>query len=204
MSTPPFGKSSESRVSTLAAPVSTECAVESSPEHQLTFYKRTLPNPPCIDFSSVEGDEFPQCEDFLHCTSAVRWSWLAALSRRFIVSGNPRLHAAMAMEYMQACSGDLHGDLQLMFDIHVNFAMCCAGKQVFQEALIAGHMNGFFKLIQQFTTQAEPAFCGISSLVQVMNALDVDPKRTWKGVWRWYSEDMLDCCKPLDEIKKVR
>ena len=65
-------------------------------------------------------------------------------------------------------------------------------------------MNGFFKLIQQFTTQAEPAFCGITSLVQVMNALEVDPRRTWKGAWRWYSEDMLDCCKSLDEIKKVR
>lgn len=75
---------------------------------------------------------------------------------------------------------------------------------VFQEALAAGHMNGFFKLIQQFTTQAEPAFCGVSSLVQVMNALEVDPKRTWKGAWRWYSEDMLDCCKPLAEIERVR
>ena len=65
-------------------------------------------------------------------------------------------------------------------------------------------MNGFFKLIQQFTTQGEPAYCGISSLVQVMNALEIDPKRTWKGAWRWYSEDMLDCCRPLDEVRKVR
>ena len=91
-----------------------------------------------------------------------------------------------------------------------HFASCAlreaphAGKQIFQEALAAGHMHGFFKLIQQFTTQAEPAFCGVSSLVQVMNAMEVDPKRIWKGAWRWYSEDMLDCCKPLHEIERVR
>jgi glutathione gamma-glutamylcysteinyltransferase len=78
-----------------------------------------------------------------------------------------------------------------------------AGKHIFQEALAAGHMNGFFKLIQQFHTQAEPEFCGLSSLVQVMNALEVDPRRTWKGIWRWYSEDMLDCCKGLEDVKKV-
>ena len=36
----------------------------------------------------------------------------------------------------------------------------------------------------------------------VLNALEMDPGRTWKGVWRWYSDDMLECCSPLDEIKK--
>jgi glutathione gamma-glutamylcysteinyltransferase len=78
-----------------------------------------------------------------------------------------------------------------------------AGRSLFQDALAAGHMNGFFKLIQQFTTQTEPAYCGVSSLVQVMNALEVDPKRTWKGAWRWFAEDMLDCCRPLEEVRKV-
>ena len=27
----------------------------------------------------------------------------------------------------------------------------------------------------------------------VLNALKVDPNRTWKGVWRWYSEEVLHC-----------
>ena len=79
-----------------------------------------------------------------------------------------------------------------------------AGRQIFQEALAAGHMIGFFKLIQQFTTQGEPAFCGVSSLVQVLNALEIDPKRAWKGAWRFFSEEMLDCCRPLEEVKQVR
>ena len=30
----------------------------------------------------------------------------------------------------------------------------------------------------------------------------IDPKRIWKGVWRWYHEDMLACGIPLEHIKK--
>lgn len=51
-------------------------------------------------------------------------------------------------------------------------------------------------------TQDEPAFCGISTMTMVLNALAVDPKRIWKGPWRWYHESMLDCCRDLEEIKK--
>ncbi len=25
----------------------------------------------------------------------------------------------------------------------------------------------------------------------------------WKGVWRWYHEDMLDCCVSLDDAAKT-
>jgi hypothetical protein len=33
---------------------------------------------------------------------------------------------------------------------------------------------------------------------QVLNALAIDPGRTWKGPWRWFDESMLDCCEPLE------
>jgi len=36
----------------------------------------------------------------------------------------------------------------------------------------------------------------------VLNALKRDPLLTWKGPWRWYHEDMLDCCRPLEKIKE--
>jgi glutathione gamma-glutamylcysteinyltransferase len=36
----------------------------------------------------------------------------------------------------------------------------------------------------------------------VLNALQMDPGRTWKLPWRWYAEDMLDCCVSLDSIRK--
>ena len=66
-----------------------------------------------------------------------------------------------------------------------------------------GHMDSYFSLAAQFCTQDEPAFCGLSTLVMALNALEIDPQRVWKGPWRWYHENMLDCCVPLDEIKKT-
>lgn len=77
------------------------------------------------------------------------------------------------------------------------------GRLLFQEALLAGSLNTFFPLAEQFHTQVEPTYCGISSLVMVLNALQVDPKRLWKGVWRWFSEDVADCCQQLEVIDKA-
>ena len=77
------------------------------------------------------------------------------------------------------------------------------GRAVFQQALLQGNMANYFPLIEQFTTQAEPAFCGISSLVMVLNALEIDPGRVWKGPWRWFDENLTDCCDQIPQIKKV-
>jgi len=74
------------------------------------------------------------------------------------------------------------------------------GRQIFKEAIVTGHMEGYFGLAAQFRTQDEPAFCGVSTLVMVLNTLEVDPQRVWKGVWRWYHEEMLDCCVSLDVV----
>ena len=76
------------------------------------------------------------------------------------------------------------------------------GEELFMKALEKGTMKCFFSLIQQYRTQDEPAFCGISTLVMVLNTLCIDPKRVWKGVWRWYHEKMLNCCSPLEQVKK--
>ena len=67
------------------------------------------------------------------------------------------------------------------------------GKALFKEALDTGGMESYFKLAEQFTTQAEPAYCGPTSLVMVLNALNMDPGKPWKGIWRWYSEEVLHC-----------
>ncbi|GAB1606884.1 glutathione gamma-glutamylcysteinyltransferase 1-like [Argonauta hians] len=76
------------------------------------------------------------------------------------------------------------------------------GKAIFTEALLAGYANCFFTLAAQFRTQDEPAYCGLSSLVMVLNALVVDPGVVWKDPWRWYHENMLECCVPLEVVKK--
>ena len=72
------------------------------------------------------------------------------------------------------------------------------GKRIFQEALLDGHMETYFVLASQFSTQEEPAFCGLTTLVMVLNALEVDPQKIWKSPWRWYHEQMLDCCVPME------
>lgn len=76
------------------------------------------------------------------------------------------------------------------------------GRQVFREALLEGGMEGYFSISEQLHTQAEPAFCGLGTLVVVLNALAIDPGRLWKGPWRWFGEELLDCCRPLDTVKR--
>lgn len=77
-----------------------------------------------------------------------------------------------------------------------------AGRQLFAEALAAGGLDGYFRLAEQFHTQAEPEFCGLGSLVVALNALGIDPGRLWKGPWRWFSEELLDCCVSLEQVRR--
>lgn len=75
------------------------------------------------------------------------------------------------------------------------------GRDVFSEALETAGLNGYFPLAEQFHTQSDPSFCGLGSLVMALNALSIDPRRAWKGPWRWFAEEMLDCCSPLANIR---
>lgn len=77
-----------------------------------------------------------------------------------------------------------------------------AGINLFKSAMQHEFMNIYFLLGPQLRTQDEPAYCGLTSLVMVLNAFAVDPGVVWKGVWRWYHEDMLDCCAKLAKIKQ--
>lgn len=67
------------------------------------------------------------------------------------------------------------------------------GRKIFREALDGGGMECYFPLAEQFITQSDPSFCSVSTLAMVMNALNFDLKRIWKGPWRWVSEEMLQC-----------
>ena len=75
------------------------------------------------------------------------------------------------------------------------------GTQLFAEALQEGTAKCFFRLMEQLHTQNEPEYCGLATLVTVLNALNIDPHRRWKGNWRFYSEELLDCCEPLSKVK---
>jgi len=75
------------------------------------------------------------------------------------------------------------------------------GQRMFGEALAAGGLGGYFALAEQYQTQSDPAFCGLGSLVVALNALAIDPGRLWKGPWRWFSEELLDCCVSLEQVR---
>jgi len=74
------------------------------------------------------------------------------------------------------------------------------GKILFREAWDKGYMEAYFPLAEQFQTQEEPTFCGLSTVTMVLNTLNVDPGRSWKGPWRWYHESVLDCCESVDDV----
>jgi len=74
------------------------------------------------------------------------------------------------------------------------------GQRLFRESLTAGTAQAFFPLSSSFHTQMEPAWCGLGTLVTVLNALEIDPGRHWKGPWRYFGEELLICCKALEEV----
>eukprot|EP00596_Hydrurales_sp_CCMP1899_P004247 CAMPEP_0119054062 /NCGR_PEP_ID=MMETSP1177-20130426/74823_1 /TAXON_ID=2985 /ORGANISM="Ochromonas sp, Strain CCMP1899" /LENGTH=239 /DNA_ID=CAMNT_0007034179 /DNA_START=189 /DNA_END=905 /DNA_ORIENTATION=+ len=80
------------------------------------------------------------------------------------------------------------------------------GKIIFSEALASGGMESYFSLAEQFVTQSEPSYCALSSLAMVLNALNFDPKKVWKGAWRWVSEETLQCETQVcgHSLEKVR
>ncbi|PAA70519.1 hypothetical protein BOX15_Mlig000949g5, partial [Macrostomum lignano] len=76
------------------------------------------------------------------------------------------------------------------------------GQASIREALEAGFMEGYFSLASQYRTQDDPSFCGLATLVMCLNSLEVDPGKVWKGPWRWFHEEMLDCCVQVDRVRK--
>ncbi|KAL9654356.1 hypothetical protein ABK040_010384 [Willaertia magna] len=78
------------------------------------------------------------------------------------------------------------------------------GREIFEECMIERNLHAFFPLIEQFHTQTDPGYCGLGTLVMILNSLKIDPNRSlFKNYpWRWFSEEMLDCCIPLDIVRK--
>ena len=65
------------------------------------------------------------------------------------------------------------------------------GRSIFMNALTSGGGESYYDLISHFVTQGKPAFCGLSTLVIVLNALNIDPRRSWRGSpWRYFDEEV--------------
>ncbi|KAG0033747.1 hypothetical protein BGZ82_005993 [Podila clonocystis] len=84
---------------------------------------------------------------------------------------------------------------------HLDSFTSASGKRLFKDMILAGTGENFFRMVTSFNTQSDPAFCGVSSLSMVLNALEIDPRKQWRGVWRWYSDEQLDCCASIEEMK---
>lgn len=65
------------------------------------------------------------------------------------------------------------------------------GRQLFQTAMAQGTIEPYFALCGNYTHQADVSGCGPATLTMVLNALERDPKRTWKGAWRFWADDMI-------------
>ncbi len=78
------------------------------------------------------------------------------------------------------------------------------GRELFKQALLDDSLENFFSLVGNFTHQSDVALCGPGSLAMVLNALEADPGRVWRGVWRWYSDDMLECCEQSLERMRAK
>ncbi|OBZ84078.1 Glutathione gamma-glutamylcysteinyltransferase, partial [Choanephora cucurbitarum] len=87
-------------------------------------------------------------------------------------------------------------------DIHLVKFTSVEGKRLFRNAMIQGHAESFFKLMGNFSTQSAPTQGGVSSLAMVLNALEIDPKKIWKGNWRWFSSEQMKTCSPAESVKQ--
>lgn len=76
------------------------------------------------------------------------------------------------------------------------------GQELFHESVSLGHAANFFSLITNFASQSDVSMCGPASLAMVLNALKLDPLRTWRRPWRWWSDEMFACCDGSLEVMK--
>lgn len=77
------------------------------------------------------------------------------------------------------------------------------GTSRFKRALDQGTAECFLKLVSQWQTQTHPAYCGLTTLTTILNALNVDPSRVWMFPWRWFEDSLLGSCIDLEDVKKV-
>lgn len=73
-------------------------------------------------------------------------------------------------------------------------------QELLRGSIIEGCANSYFSLADQFQTQSDPTYCGPTTMASVFNSLSVDPKRKWKGIWRWYLEEVIKCL----DVSKIK
>jgi len=79
------------------------------------------------------------------------------------------------------------------------------GKQRFLDSLQSTNAEAYFPLSQQFLNQIDPAYCGVTTLILILNALAMDPNVRWRGGWRWYGDESMlleRCCLEEERVRR--
>jgi glutathione gamma-glutamylcysteinyltransferase len=64
----------------------------------------------------------------------------------------------------------------------------------------------YIPLTEHFCNQSDPAFCGITTLQIILNALAVDPMVRWKGGWRYFGDETVllsQCCLSVEMVRRM-
>jgi hypothetical protein len=80
------------------------------------------------------------------------------------------------------------------------------GRRYLLEALTGNTGESYWALTEQFVSQMDPAFCGVTTLVMCLNAFNIDPQVRWRGGWRWYGNEEVvleRCCLSIERIRRV-
>ena len=80
------------------------------------------------------------------------------------------------------------------------------GRQYLLESLSSSTAESYWSLSQHFSNQSDPAYCGVTSLLMVLNSMGVDPHVRWRGGWRFYGNEdtLLDrCCILKERIQRI-
>ena len=77
------------------------------------------------------------------------------------------------------------------------------GRKMLMEFMGTSSSDIYLSLSEQFLTQSSPPSCGVATLAMVLNSLHIDPGRVWRKPWRWFTEDMLISCFPLEKSEQT-
>lgn len=80
------------------------------------------------------------------------------------------------------------------------------GRKYLLESMAEQTSESYWTLTEQFVNQSDPAFCGVTTLLMVLNAMNMDPNVRWKGGWRYYGDENVllhNCCLNTERIRRA-
>jgi glutathione gamma-glutamylcysteinyltransferase len=80
------------------------------------------------------------------------------------------------------------------------------GQEYLVRALVEKTSASYLPLTLHFANQSDPAFCGITTLLVVLNAMSIDPHTRWKGGWRYFGDEeslLGRCCLSVEHVQSL-